>query len=42
MFIKGIFGCRNLGDDLLYEESISKIPSEYHIYTKAIVLTLKI
>ena len=31
--LKGFFGHRNLGDDLLYEESISKIPSEYHIYT---------
>ena len=31
--LKGFFGHRNLGDDLLYEEAISKIPSEYHIYT---------
>lgn len=29
----GFFGHRNLGDDLLYEEAIDKIPSEYQIYT---------
>ena len=30
--LRGFYGYRNLGDDLLYVESISKIPSCYHIY----------
>lgn len=32
-YLIGFFGYRNLGDDLLFEESISKIPKDYQIYT---------